>query len=85
MEKQIITDRYAIYNDDCMRVIRELPDKSIDLSVYSPPFAGLYNYSSDERDFSNCESKEQFLDQYRFRQRIEVSFLHLENRFLLDL
>lgn len=66
MEKQIITDRYAIYNDDCMRVIRELPDKSVDLSVYSPPFAGLYNYSSDERDFSNCESKEQFLDQYRF-------------------
>lgn len=66
MEKQIITEDYAIYNDDCMRVLRELPDEKIDFSVYSPPFAGLYNYSSDPRDFSNCESKEQFLDQYRF-------------------
>jgi DNA modification methylase len=63
---QIITDKYAIYNSDCMEVVRELPDNSIDLSVYSPPFAGLYNYSSSERDFSNCESKEQFLDMYEF-------------------
>jgi DNA modification methylase len=43
-----------------------MEDKSIDLSVYSPPFAGLYNYSSSENDFSNCESKEQFLEQYEF-------------------
>jgi len=49
-----------------MEVIPELPDSSIDLSIYSPPFAGLYNYSSSERDFSNCENKEQFLEQYEF-------------------
>lgn len=66
MEKQIVTDEYAIYNDDCMRVLSELPDQSVDFSVYSPPFAGLYNYSSDPRDFSNCESKDQFLEQYDF-------------------
>lgn len=63
---QIITPEYAIYNSDCMEVLPALPDNSIDLSVYSPPFAGLYNYSSSERDFSNCESKEQFLDQYEY-------------------
>lgn len=63
---QIITDKYAIYNSDCMEVLPSLPDNSIDLSIYSPPFAGLYNYSSSERDFSNCESKEQFLEQYEF-------------------
>ena len=63
---QIITPRYAIYNSDCMEVMPTLPDNSVDLSVYSPPFAGLYNYSSSERDFSNCESKEQFLEQYEF-------------------
>ena len=63
---QIITADYAIYNSDCMEVLPSLPDESIDLSVYSPPFAGLYNYSSSERDFSNCESKEQFLDQYEY-------------------
>jgi len=65
-KEQVITDQYAIYSSDCMEVLPTLPDESIDLSIYSPPFAGLYNYSSDHRDFSNCESKEQFLDQYEF-------------------
>lgn len=63
---QLITDQYAIYNSDCMEVLPTLPDNSIDLSVYSPPFAGLFNYSSDHRDFSNCDTKDQFLDQYDF-------------------
>lgn len=57
---------YSLYNSDCMFVLPQLEDKSIDLSCYSPPFAGLYNYSSSENDFSNCESKEQFLEQYDF-------------------
>ena len=63
---QVITGQYAIYNSDCMEILPTLPDNSVDLSVYSPPFAGLYNYSSSERDFSNCESKEQFLEQYDY-------------------
>lgn len=65
-KEQIITDEYSIFNSDCMEVLPALPEESIDLSIYSPPFAGLYNYSSSERDFSNCESKEQFLEQYEF-------------------
>lgn len=63
---QIITKDYAIYNSDCMEVLPTLPADSVDLSIYSPPFAGLYNYSSSDRDFSNCENKEQFLEQYEF-------------------
>jgi DNA modification methylase len=66
VKQQKVTDRYAVYNSDCMLVLPTLDDESIDLSVYSPPFAGLYNYSSSENDFSNCESKEQFLEQYEF-------------------
>lgn len=66
VKDQIITENYAIYNSDCMYVLPTLADNSIDLSVYSPPFAGLYNYSSSENDFSNCESKEDFLVQYEF-------------------
>lgn len=65
-KEQLITENYAIYNSDCMEVIKELPDNSVDLSIYSPPFCGLYNYSSSERDFSNCESKEQFLQMYEY-------------------
>jgi len=66
IKNQTITDDYALYNADCMDVIAEMDDASIDLSVYSPPFAGLYNYSSDPNDFSNCATKEEFLEQYDF-------------------
>jgi DNA modification methylase len=66
VKEQLINDKYAIYNGDCMDVITTLEDESVDLSVYSPPFAGLYNYSSSERDFSNCDSKEDFINQYEF-------------------
>jgi DNA modification methylase len=66
IKEQVITENYAIYNSDCMYVLPTIPDNSIHLSVYSPPFAGLYNYSSSENDFSNCESREQFLQQYEF-------------------
>lgn len=66
VKDQVHTENYSIYNSDCMYVMPTLPDESIDLSVYSPPFAGLYNYSSSPNDFSNCDTKEQFLDQYEF-------------------
>ena len=66
IKNQIDTTDYSIYNADCMEVMPELPDNSVDLSIYSPPFAGLYQYSSDARDFSNCENKEQFLEQYEY-------------------
>jgi DNA modification methylase len=64
--EQEITKKYAVYLGDCMEVLTTLRDASIDLSVYSPPFGGLYQYSSNERDLSNCLSREEFFDQYEF-------------------
>jgi len=46
--------------------MKALPDDRLHLSVYSPPFAGLYNYSSDERDMSNCSGYDEFFDHYQF-------------------
>jgi DNA modification methylase len=66
IKKQVHTKDYTLYHSDVMYVIPSLPDESMDLSVYSPPFAGLYNYSSSDNDFSNCETREQFLEQYEF-------------------
>jgi hypothetical protein len=43
-----------------------MPDKCIHLSIYSPPFGGLYHYSSSERDLSNCKDYEQFFEHYTF-------------------
>ncbi len=65
-KEQLITEDYAIYNSDCMEVITQMPDESVDLSVYSPPFASLYTYSSSERDMSNVSSIDEFVTQFEF-------------------
>lgn len=61
---QKVTDKYAIYNGDCMEVMPALPTGSVHLSVYSPPFAGLYQYSSSERDLSNSRDYDEFMKHY---------------------
>ncbi len=66
VKDQLITDRYAIYNGDCIEVLADLPDDGIHLSVYSPPFAGLYHYSSDDRDLSNNPDYASFFEHYDF-------------------
>lgn len=66
VHEQVITDRYALYNGDSCEVLPSLPDGSIHLSVYSPPFAGLYHYSSSERDLSNARSYGEFFEHYDF-------------------
>jgi hypothetical protein len=63
---QQVTDRYALYLADCMEVMPTLRDGSVHLSIYSPPFGGLYNYSSDERDLSNSIDYEEFFVHYEF-------------------
>lgn len=66
VKEQMHNERFSLYNGDCMDVITSLPKQSVDFSVYSPPFAGLYIYSSDKRDMSNNESPEDFLKHYEF-------------------
>jgi DNA modification methylase len=62
----VVTDSYAIYNGDCMDVMAALPEGSVHLSIYSPPFAGLYHYSSSGRDLSNSRNYPEFLAHYDF-------------------
>ena len=66
IKHQTVTDNYAIYNGDCVEVMKGIPDGSIHLSIYSPPFGGLYHYSSDERDLSNCSDYDQFFEHYAY-------------------
>jgi hypothetical protein len=55
---QEVTDKYAIYQGDCVEVIQGLPDNSVDFSIFSPPFVGLYKFSNFDRDMSNSEGPE---------------------------
>jgi len=63
---QTLTESYALYHGDCCAVMPGIPDGSVHLSVYSPPFAGLYNYSSSERDLSNCIDYGEFFSHYEY-------------------
>lgn len=76
---QKITEHYAAYNGDCIEVLATMPDESVHLSIYSPPFCGLFHYSSSERDMSNCRSYEEFFEHYEFLVR-ELSRMTLPGR-----
>lgn len=69
VDAQHITDHYAAYNGDCNEVMAAMPDKKVHFSIYSPPFGGLYHYSSDERDLSNNPDYSAFMDHYAFTVR----------------
>lgn len=59
-------DNWTLYHGDCVRVARTLKDESIGFSVFSPPFADLFTYSSDIQDMGNCKGLEDFMEQFSF-------------------
>lgn len=63
---QVVTDHYALYNGDSCEVLRSLPDHSVDLCVFSPPFADLYVYSDDPADLGNCKDYAEFFVHFAF-------------------
>lgn len=63
---QEVTDDYAIYHGDCVELIRGIPDDSIGLSVYSPPFSSLFTYSDSDRDMGNSNGDDEFFTHYRY-------------------
>lgn len=60
------TNDYHIINGDSCDLIREIPDNSIDLSVFSPPFSTLFTYSDNIRDMGNCVNDEEFFEQQKY-------------------
>lgn len=69
LEQPVVTDRFALYHGDALEVLPQLPAASAHLSVYSPPFLGIYTYSSSPRDLSNCRTYEEFFEHYEFLVR----------------
>ncbi len=57
---------YTIFNGDCVEVVSGLPDRSIDYSIFSPPFASLYTYSNSPRDMGNCRDDAEFFASFAF-------------------
>jgi hypothetical protein len=57
---------FALYNGDCVDVVRDMPDASVHYSVFSPPFASLYTYSNQDRDMGNCRTHDEFAEHFAF-------------------
>lgn len=61
-----VTNRYALYNGDCIDITRQIPDNSVHFEIFSPPFANLYIYSDDLRDMGNCKNMDEFFKQFDY-------------------
>lgn len=59
-------DGWELRLGDCVERIREIPDASVGLSVFSPPFASLYTYSASDRDMGNAGTFDQFYRHFDF-------------------
>ena len=57
---------FHLYHGDCVSVTRQLPDESIDFSVYSPPFSNLFVYSDSIADMGNSQNDTEFFQHYGF-------------------
>lgn len=72
---QVAGENYAMVHGDCVHGISDLPDESVDFSVYSPPFVDLFVYSDSAADLGNCKNDDQFFEQYGhvIRQKLRVT------------
>jgi DNA modification methylase len=60
------SDNYEMRLGDSVQLIRNVPDESVDFSIFSPPFSSLYTYSALEEDMGNCRTQEQFQEHFDF-------------------
>lgn len=62
----LVTDNYTLHLGDCVDVVGEIANDSIDYTIFSPPFASLYVYSNSDYDMGNVKDDAQFAAQFKF-------------------
>lgn len=62
----VSNDKYLIKRGDCVQLIKDVPNESVGFSIFSPPFAELYTYSSHVEDMGNSKDYNEFLTQFSF-------------------
>jgi DNA modification methylase len=66
IEDEATGDSFRLMLGDSCERLAEIDDNSVDLSVYSPPFASLFTYSPSDRDLGNSSSRSEFVEHYSF-------------------
>ena len=82
---QVEGDRYCAYNGDSCEVLTGLPDESVGLCVFSPPFPGMYAYTNSPRDVGNVKDFAQLVEHFshlagtlhRVTQKGRICCVHL--------
>lgn len=65
---ETVSERFAMYQGDCVQTLEGLPENGVHYALFSPPFASLYTYSNSDRDMGNSRDDEEF--QYHFEYLI---------------
>ena len=84
IKNQHVTDNFAIYQGDCVQLIKEIPDESIGFSIFSPPFCSLYVYSDNIEDMGNSKDYTEFLYAFNFLVQ-ELNRVMMSGRNIPDL
>ena len=63
---QVEGERYHAFNGDSIEIVAALPKDSVGLSVFSPPFPGMYAYTNSPRDVGNVKDFSQLVEHFRF-------------------
>jgi DNA modification methylase len=69
INEEVSNEWYSIKRGDCVQLIQSVASESVGLSVFSPPFAELYTYSSHIEDMGNSKDYNEFLTQFQFLVR----------------
>lgn len=59
-------EQWQIFNADCIDLMRQMPDRAVDFTIYSPPFGSLFVYSDSVADMGNSSCDGEFFGHYRF-------------------
>ena len=64
--EDVKTDDYWLMNGDCVKNTKKIPDNSVDLSVFSPPFSELYVYSDKSEDMGNSKNHDELEQHFKY-------------------
>lgn len=59
-------ENWTLWNADCVEVVNSLPENSLHMSIFSPPYASLYTYSNSDRDMGNSSNDDQFYEHFDY-------------------
>jgi len=59
-------DGWTVHLGDCVERVAALEAGSVDYTIFSPPFASLYTYTSSDRDMGNCKTQDEFYRHFAF-------------------